>query len=62
MPRARSEDPRRNAGISLTGAEIEQLDAYKEAAGLSSRSEVVAMLIGQLPTLWYDLLLQQSKA
>jgi len=48
----RASDPKRNAGISLTAAEIAKLDEYKAKFNLSSRSEVVAMLIRQkLPEL-----------
>lgn len=58
---AKSDDPKRNAGIGLTQAEISKLNDYKKAAGLSSRSEVVALLIKKgLPQLWWDLELEKS--
>jgi hypothetical protein len=38
-------DPRRNAGIGLTQAEIDDLDEAKIVASLGSRSEVVQLLI-----------------
>lgn len=60
MPRAKSADPKRNAGISLTQSEIDELDKYKEEAGLESRSQVVSLLIkNKMPELWADWLRSQ---
>jgi metal-responsive CopG/Arc/MetJ family transcriptional regulator len=56
----RAVDPRRNAGVSLTQAEIDQLDEFKTKAGLDNRSAVVQMLIKKsLPQLWWDLQLKK---
>lgn len=56
MPRPKSQDPKRNAGISLRQSEIDQLEAYRKAAKLESVSEVASLLIYKsLPTLWWEL-------
>lgn len=57
MPRPKSPDPKRNAGISLTAAEMAKLDDYAKEAKIS-RSEVVSLLIGKLPDLWMEWLRQ----
>ena len=61
MPRPRSDDPKTNAGISLTGAEVEKLKAYAKAAKLDSVSAVVSLLIDKgLPALWWELELKKK--
>lgn len=63
MPRPKSDDPKRNAGISLTQAEIDKLAAFAKAAKLEGNSAVVSMLIQKyLPNAWWDLELQKSKS
>lgn len=63
MPQHKSDDPKRNAGISLTAAEISKLDDYKKEAKLDSRSAVVDLLLQRgMPLLWADLLLEESQS
>jgi len=59
---ARAKDPRSNAGISLTRAQVRNLDDFKERAKLPSRSAVVDLLLERgMPILWAELLRQESK-
>lgn len=56
MPRQRIDDPKRNAGISLTRAEMGKLEGFAIAAELEGKSAVVSMLIDKyLPSAWRDL-------
>lgn len=61
MPRAKSDDPKKNAGVSLTGAEMDKLEKFAKAANLEGKSAVVAMLIQKyLPSAWWDLELEKG--
>lgn len=62
MPRPKSDDPKRNAGISLNQSQIDKLEDYCKAAKLESTSAVVSLLIEKgLPQLWWDLELKKGK-
>jgi hypothetical protein len=62
MPRPRSDDPKRNAGISLSQAEIDKLAKYAKAAKLDSSSAVISLLIQKyLPSAWWELELKRAK-
>lgn len=61
MPRPKSDDPKRNAGISLNQSQIDKLEDYRKSAKLDSISEVVSLLISKkLPDLWWDLELKKN--
>ena len=62
MPRPKSDDPMRNAGISLNQRQVDKLEEYRKAAKLDSISAVVQLLIDQkLPDLWWELELKRDK-
>lgn len=61
MPRPKSSDPKRNAGVSLNQSQIDNLEEYRKAAKLESVSEVVSLLISKkLPDLWWELELNKK--
>lgn len=56
MPRPRSNDPKRNAGVSLRQSEIDKITKFAEAAKLESVSAVISLLIDKyLPHAWWEL-------
>ena len=62
MPRQKLDDPKRNAGISLTGAEMVKLEEFAKAAKLEGKSAIVSMLIQKyLPSAWWDLELEKGR-
>ena len=62
MPRQKLDDPKRNAGISLTGAEMNKLEEFAKAAKLEGKSAIVSMLIDKyLPAAWWELELEKGR-
>ena len=56
MARQKVGDPKRNAGVSLTGAEMGKLEEFAKAVKLEGKSAVVSMLIDKyLPAAWWNL-------
>lgn len=55
MVRPKSTDPKRNAGICLTEAEIWQLQDYARAAKISTSAVVQLLIEKGLPELWRKL-------